>query len=612
MKERIIQYFENNRRLRVLFFFDPNGEMLEELKACGLENDGFMLMEFDGSWFDTQLELENELTDGCVILYLKMKKPETQEELLAFPLLDLLTANQDYRSEDWAEFMQRYALPYETQPLVKRYIEDLIRPKCMEIAEKYLNASEFTKENLARILICYYLGQQVVADWDDILIKIVSMPANDSDKLLIALNKIFDGKHPEVAEVLDTKLRRSFGFGMNHGSMDELKVILESIKYNSIMGTLATIGNDPIKKLRISDELVQGNVARLRDKALNNRFTNPQFRETIRMYASDVDDGRIAFLYGAYADYGYYTLSLSQSVFRKFIADVESNPKRVNESISKQMDNQRMKLEEMEGLDEYLRDVALYFVAKQQAGTFRLDEPEDYLDAYTSRWYKLDLYYRRACAVKINSENGLDEEILQLQQKLDADHARTTYLLNSEWMRLMKEKGGDLTKLPTRMQWHFFNDYVLPEQHRIAVIVVDALRYEVVEEITDLFDADVKNPCKYDLQYQIATLPTVTQFGKAALLPHKWLNYEDNEAVTIDEHVSAESINRLAVLQSAIPDAKSISFDEVQKMPVMSKRRAYFKETERLVYIWHDRIDNIGHEDPELPAICKQEAGKLF
>lgn len=615
MKDRILQYFKNNRRLRILFFFDSEGEMLEELKKnSGIEEDSLTIMEFDGSWFDTQLKLENEIDSSTrVILYMKMKKPETQEELLAFPLLDLLTANQDYRSEDWAEFMQRYGLCNNVQPLVKRYIGDLSRPKCLDIAGRYLNATDFTKDNLSRILISYYLGQNFVLDWDDILIKIVSMPANDCEKLLIALDKVFDGKHPELAEIFYVKLRRSFGFGMKEGTMDELKTIIESIKYNSIMGTLATIGNDQMKKLRISDEAVQGNIARLRDKALNNRFVNPQFRETIRMYASDVEDDHIAFMYGAYADYGYYTLSLCQSVFRKFMNEVEGNPKSVNEVISKLIDNQRVKIEEIDGLGEYVRDIALYYITKQQAGTFRLDEPEDYLKSYTTKWYKLDLYYRRACAVKINRENGLDEEINKLQQKLDADHARITYLLNSEWMRLMTEKGGELTSLPAPMQWNFFNDYVKTEQGRTAVIIVDAMRYEIAEDITDMFDADVKNPCKYDLQYQIATLPSETKFGKAALLPHKWLNYEENGAVTIDEHSSAESNNRQAVLQTAVDNAHSISFEEIYNMPVQSKRRAYFKDVDKLVYIWHNRIDTSGHSDQgNLPTICKEEADKLF
>ena len=59
---KVTQYFERNKDLRVLFVFDPIGDILNEIEAFAWESP-YKVVRFVGDWFVTKCDLA-QLKDG--------------------------------------------------------------------------------------------------------------------------------------------------------------------------------------------------------------------------------------------------------------------------------------------------------------------------------------------------------------------------------------------------------------------------------------------------------------------------------------------------------------------------------------------------------------------
>lgn len=78
-------------------------------------------------------------------------------------------------------------------------------------------------------------------------------------------------------------------------------------------------------------------------------------------------------------------------------------------------------------------------------------------------------------------------------------------------------------------QQNFFNEVVKPQFQnpqikRVFVIISDALRYEVAEELGNQINTEKRFTA--ELRSQLGVLPSYTQLGMAALLPHEQLCYQ--------------------------------------------------------------------------------------
>ena len=105
-------------------------------------------------------------------------------------------------------------------------------------------------------------------------------------------------------------------------------------------------------------------------------------------------------------------------------------------------------------------------------------------------------------------------------------------------------------------QRDFFREHVgdfRRRNQRICVIVSDALRYEIGEELL----TRIRNVDRYEAEIaaMLGMLPSYTQLGMAALLPNKTLEIADNETgqVLVDGQSSQGLENRKKLLANGRP-----------------------------------------------------------
>ncbi|HCP6512953.1 TPA: BREX-1 system phosphatase PglZ type A, partial [Escherichia coli] len=124
----------------------------------------------------------------------------------------------------------------------------------------------------------------------------------------------------------------------------------------------------------------------------------------------------------------------------------------------------------------------------------------------------------------------------------------------------------------------------------VFVIISDALRFEIANELGAIINNEKR--FKAEVSTQLGVLPSYTQLGMAALLPHKALSYqpEQGTAVYVDGISSQGLDNRNAILQKV--GGMAVSSKELMSWS-NQEGRDKVRDVE-VVYIYHDTIDAIG------------------
>ncbi len=163
--------------------------------------------------------------------------------------------------------------------------------------------------------------------------------------------------------------------------------------------------------------------------------------------------------------------------------------------------------------------------------------------------------------------------------------------LASAWSRVVEGPAGllshwTLADLPPQQK--FFNDRIGGRNNKVFVVISDAFRYEAAEELAR--EINSKNRLTAQLDAMLGVLPSYTTLGMAALLPHQRLAYRADGNVWADGQPTATLEARHAIL--ARYGGMAIKADELLALGKIKGRERVAEQ--RVVYVYHDRIDMLG------------------
>jgi uncharacterized protein (TIGR02687 family) len=135
------------------------------------------------------------------------------------------------------------------------------------------------------------------------------------------------------------------------------------------------------------------------------------------------------------------------------------------------------------------------------------------------------------------------------------------------------------------------------DREKVFVLISDALRYEVASELTEEIEKELRGNITITAQFGV--LPSITKLGMAALLPGKTLELiPGNNNVNRDTLKTQGALARLKVLKkNSNTEATLLNAADLLKMTIEEGREAI--KPYRLIYIYHDVIDTIGHPPSE-------------
>lgn len=612
IQDKIYQYFERDPELKVLFIF--NNEFLAmELQEIEWRK-GYRYVDFKGDWFTVKYRLDNEWQNDKVILLFHQPSPLDVKSLQAsFPLMDVLAANMEYHSQDYAAFIQQNGLPDSDKQLVRfveRNIMQLQSDKMQKLFGSYYQDGSISYDMMVRGFLSSFMGMQRIMDWDSIIVRLLLYGRkSESQKQLDFYVKLRTCK--DVADALNQHLIEIFGVSFNDNTESKVADIVKVMKYNAIVQNLTPVDADNYKQSRVTDSYALQHINRILELALSQEKSAKALMELFNELGADIRDADIIRWYGTGANYYFVSEGLCMPIIRTLLEkDIETEPaaviNRIEELMVKHSENGALSM-----MMDYAILVARFYETALGLGSLTLNTADEYVHRYQTDYYLTDQYYRQATELyfKIDPTSELFDSIQKVKLSLDQNYSKLCNRINLEWTRCLKETGG-MDSVHLLRQDDFYDEKIKPIQKKVAVIVSDALRYEIAQE---LIGELAKSRHIASLKPALAMLPTETKYCKPALLPHhelKLYGQGDEQDMAVDNRILSDTTKRCEHLQKYRDGAICVNFETVAEYN-QDKNREIFKHS--LVYIFHDVIDKNGHNgtSKEIVTNCRTAIKEL-
>ncbi len=221
---------------------------------------------------------------------------------------------------------------------------------------------------------------------------------------------------------------------------------------------------------------------------------------------------------------------------------------------------------------------------------FGMTSFDDALARYQHEWFRIDQLYRQFTHAYRSIEGP--SPLTPVREVVEKRYTNAyVYQLGNAWQQKVDE-ADEWRSAVLRSQRYFYRDYIeglVREDKKAVVIISDALRYEVADELAsrvrreDRFDAE--------LDALLGVLPSYTQLGMAALLPHHTLKHSaDAKIVLADDQPTNGTGPRSKVLESV--EGTAIQAEDFKALSPQ-ERRDLFK-SHKVLYVYHDVIDATG------------------
>ncbi|WP_284976088.1 BREX-1 system phosphatase PglZ type A [Arthrobacter sp. efr-133-TYG-104] len=226
-----------------------------------------------------------------------------------------------------------------------------------------------------------------------------------------------------------------------------------------------------------------------------------------------------------------------------------------------------------------------------RSARLELSSFDDGFSRYRDDLFRIDQLYR---------QYTLASQTAEFKQPLEAlnDQVENAYVtdflskLGISWQQQVDQVETWKTFAVTS-QSSFYDHYIAPQvrggRKKAVVVISDALRYEVADELT----SKIRRENKFDAKIEaiLGVLPSYTQLGMASLLPHKKLAHSENgDPVLVDGQPSNGTANRSKILSSV--GGTAIQATELLKMKPAERRDLY--AAHQVLYVYHDTIDATG------------------
>ncbi len=217
------------------------------------------------------------------------------------------------------------------------------------------------------------------------------------------------------------------------------------------------------------------------------------------------------------------------------------------------------------------------------------------VERYAKSWFRIDQLYRKF--IWRMQKSGQATLMRDLFEQVE-NHYVNNYLvrLNEAWQTHV-DRAEAWAAPPFPAQRTFYREHVGEFRRRdqkVCVIISDALRYEVAEELRgrilslDRYEADI-GP-------MLGSLPSYTQLGMAALLPNSELQIADNDSgtVLVNSQSSQGIENRKKILATGRVGDRTAALKVEDLMGLDQEEARALVRDHDVVYVYHNLIDAIG------------------
>jgi len=552
---------------RIVFWYDTKQELRSDYDAISIPN--VEKLEIANNEYGLKYRILREAPEQKFLLY----KEGTQPEDLDNWLLDVQLAHGEFRTDQVAIWLSELELDFQRAEVVEAHAEFFQAIKRREALRKWLESSSPDSDRQLRLkMLAVCAGSE--PRMDSVVETLLQQLAEERDDGIRLIERC------GLDSFLWEQLTRFYGYEASEPSLRDF--VIELFKSCYAMGT------DGDVKLT-GDALVF--LKRWKDSRQFEQGFETLSAECAEVLGIEQDLGKRDFR--DLVELDYFRL-----IDQKIISDlVRAVVGRTVTSGDVALWVRQRRQGHWYGEFRHLYE-AIEFAARfvQMLGEARLtmDSLSEGVQRYSRTWFQLDQLYRKfTYHVRMSGQASLMGELSEQVENLYSNN----YLLKlGDGFQVHVDAAPRWEADPVVQQKAFFEHWVRPylrKDKRICVIISDAMRYEIGDELLGLIRQEDRYSA--ELEPALSTLPSYTQLGMAALLPNKSLAIADNDTgtVLVDGQSSQGTVNRTKILQAAL-DGRGQAIKAEDFMQLNRDDSRELLKGNDVLYIYHNRIDHTG------------------
>ncbi|MEY9772124.1 uncharacterized protein (TIGR02687 family) [Sinorhizobium fredii] len=551
---------------RIVFWYDPTHEFRQAFE--GLTLDGVEKIEVANTEFAVKHRILREGPKQRFLLYREGPRPADIDNWL----LDVELAHGVFKTDQIAIWLVDLGLPISFEDLAREH-QEFFRSNRRQEKLKAVVRGEDTKPKLRLRMLGVCAGAE--GDLDTVVEALLGELAGAKDDSLRLIGRV------GLNEFLWDQMSRFFGYRADKPSISDFAITLFKSCYQSAVGGEAILTPEALVFFR---------------RWKNNRNAEEAFARLSAEYAEALGIAQDL------AKRDFRTLvevdhfeEVDRAIIRGLVHEVGSQTVAQADVL-----NWIRQRRQSHWYGSY-RDLyeAIGFAAEFQQAmaqvTLGMTSLAEGVERYAKSWFRIDQLYRKFIwRMQGSGQATLMRELFEQVE----NHYVNSYLLrlNDAWQTHV-DAVESWSAPPIPAQRSFYREHVGEFRRRdqkICVIISDALRYEVAEELL----GRIRSLDRYEagIEPMFGSLPSYTQLGMASLLPNEDLQIADNDSgtVLVNGQSSQGLENRRKILATGRAGDRTVAVKAEDLMGMDKDQARALVRDHDVVYVYHNLIDAIG------------------
>mgnify|MGYP003585528445 CR=1 FL=1 len=560
---------------KLVFWYDDTADFAEDIDRIALEHAKIWKLT-EHNQFATKLLLERQDTESNYLIYAPFPKPEVQKNHLEDTMLYAKRFYADRASLILAEL----ELDEGLKPLIQQHIKFFGNKERLQRFYA-LEMERYTESSLLLAMMCV-LCRVKSASFEEVLRVVLTAESLQTNPFLEEFSKY------DLLGAFWDFCQQNFGYADDQPNLTKLTAsFFLTAASCTVQGTFPEVWQRFLTNK-------PGSVTAFLASLMNNVL----YQEAYDRLSDSMMDGLKAedtlAAYELAALVRCDTFRCIDSFIIRWIASrllTEDLAAKLRELDLPELCELRSKLHFGASFTAAYRMLAEAYAILTRAVYVEADGFEHCIEQYIQSDYQLDWHYRQFYTAY--DALSAPDDFAQLRELVE--NVYTNEYLGHQlpaWNRALMERGS-FRNLPRQID--FYRDKVKYKREKTVVIISDALRYEVGQELFTKLADGARYTAKLD--YMLSTLPSYTRLGMSALLPHRQLELTEDGQELVDGVHAIDLATREKILRQEEPASACVAFDAVWNMKKSDLRQIFTGI--QVVYIYHDQIDNAGENAPD-------------
>ena len=588
--DRLNAEFTGDTR-KLVFWYDDKAEFAEDIESVELENAKVYQLKPDNQ-FATKRFLEREDTTTNYLIYAPFPKPDVRENHLE----DTLLYSKRFFADRASLLSVDLGIEEKYKPIIEKHIKFFASK---ERTQRFydLEIENFNEENILVGLLSAVCKTRTCS-FEEVLRVMITEGSLEDNKFLAEMEKY------DLLPSFWKLCEQQFGYTDAKPTMEKLIVTM------FVTSTARQLGCEVPAGWKSFVSYKSGNIIAFLDNLMNNVLYSGRFDELSKHVSNGLNT--MSAFAGMQPEMliDVETFISADQILVKWLVDrltAEDTGAMLDRVTIPELCEKRMKMHFGKRTKKTYQLLLSAYHLIIAANYSCPDGFKNIIKQYLTKDYQIDQEYRKFYySFDQIEDTGAFEGLRTLIENIYTNE----YLgkIMPKWNEGIQETGA-LQEMP--LQRNFYNRYLRNAKERTVVIISDAMRYEVGQELFKRMLDDPK--CTAKMEAQLSVLPSYTRLGMAALLPHKSLTMTDDFRVLVDDVLCNDLSGRQTVLQKHQANGVCVQFDDIKGLKKNDLRDIFTGM--QVVYVYHNQIDARGDKattEDEVFVACQEAIAEIM